>query len=426
MKLKLLFALLVVQMSFAQQHRTCGVQQQMERIMADPALKAQHFEQQAKFEFELQKLNATQETSRDANATSSPAVVTRIPVAVHFPSSAAATAAVKTCLRAFAQNQINILNADYNAANADMATWNNTSSAFFPGVSVGNMNVQFELATQNHPAEAGLVNGNVAVTFGTDFLSNADIDATWSGYFNLVVRNLTGGVLGYSPLGASPSAGMTVVIDNNSFGSGGGCVGYVPGAPFNLGRTLTHELGHFFNLNHTFDSNTCDPETNCNSTNNGDGICDTPQQLDPTYGCPGPDATSACLELALSMNYMDYTDDACMYMFTLGQKNRMTAWYNSVASQIRTDVLANDSFVRNNFTIYPNPNKGSFNIQFAELSEVFTVEVFDIMGRTVYENNFDQTAGLTQTINIENPSKGVYFINVKSGMNIVTKKITVE
>ena len=268
-------------------------------------------------------------------------------------------------------------------------------------------------------------------------MNDADTDLTWAGYCNLVVRNISGGILGYSPLGGSPSGGMTVVIDNNAFGatltgSPTSCSGYVPGSPYNKGRTLTHELGHFFNLRHTFQS--CDG-TNCATS--GDRVCDTPPADQPRYDCNAADSPpdpslppniplSTCGELQLTMNYMDYVQDACMYMFTAGQATRMLAWYNSIASQLTTTALANDTFLEKQFSIYPNPSIGSFTIDFKELTNSFSVEVYDLTGKTIYENNYDQSANLVQVINIENATSGVYFVNIKSDKGIVTKKLIIE
>ncbi len=420
MKLKLLFALLIVQLGFAQ-HRTCGMEQEMARIMADPQLKQEYLDRQAKFQVEYDKLLAKEVAYRngDANVVNSPAVTIRIPVAVHYPTAGAASAAVKTCLRTLAQNQINILNADYNAANADLSLWTGGASAFYPGVTVGNLDVQFVLATLNHPAGTGLVNGDVAVTFGTDFTAG-DTDTTWSGYMNFVVKNLGSGLLGYSPLAGSPSAGQTVVMDNNAFASGSGCTGFVPGAPFNLGRTVTHELGHFFNLNHTFGNGTGCPTS--------DGVADTPQVGEPTYQCPANGSVAGCVsgQDALTMNYMDYTDDACMYMFTNGQKTRALAYINSISSQFLTNVLGNDDFVKNNFSIYPNPNNGSFTIQLGELVDNYSVQIYDSTGRVIIENEYNQTSELSQTIKMDSPSTGVYFVSIKSNDGVAVKKIIVE
>ena len=415
---------------FVNAQRNCGMEQKMQQIMADPIQKEAYLKSVQNFEQELEKLNnrvyRSGETTENVNAT------IRIPVAVHYPevpnSSAAAT---KTCLRNLAQTQINRLNADYNATNTDVTNWNNVSSLFPMVNGVGDMDVEFVIATQNHPASSGIANGTVAVTFGTDYLNGFDTDSTWQGYVNIVVRDEGDQTLGYSVLGGSPSQGHTVVINTFCFGSGSGCSGYVPQAPYNLGRTLTHELGHYFFLEHTF--NGCG-ETNCAvyNVNNpiGDGVCDTPKQSTPTGGCPNPTTVSSCTstptQRALSMNYMDYTDDACMYMFTPGQVTRMLAHYNSIASQIRTNTLSNSEIVKNNFTIAPNPNNGSFTIQFKDLSNDYSVEIIDMSGRIFCEDYYTQSSNLEQTISIDKPSSGVYFVNVKSGSSIITEKIIIK
>lgn len=424
MKLKLLFVLLVFQVGLAQQ-RTCGTQELMQTIMNDPAKRAAYIEQQNKFEVELQRLESN--ALRNTNA------VIRIPVAVHYPTAGTVTDAVKTCLRRLAQKQIDILNADYNAVNTDISIWNNNDSAFFPGISTGNLNVQFEIATQNHPAESGLLDGELAVTFGTDFIGSGVLnctscneDLTWAGYMNIVVTNISGGILGFSPLGGTPGTGKTVVIDNNSFGaslspSPTSCSNFAPTSPYNKGRTLTHELGHFLNLNHTFQS--CD---GANCATSGDRVCDTPSANVAAYGCPAIGTVSGCVDTQLTMNYMDYTDDACMYMFTAGQATRMLAWYNSIKTQLSTTALANETFLENQFSIYPNPNKGSFTIEFKELANSFSVEVYDVTGKTIYENNYEQSSNLIQVVDLDNPTSGIYFINIRSDKGIVTKKLIIQ
>lgn len=420
MKLKLLIALLVASLGFAQQ-RTCGTEAYMEKMMADPAFRQQYLELQQQFETELQRLTLQR---NDGQMAANPAVTRRIPVAVHYPSVAnGSTETVKSCLRALAQNQIAILNADYNATNTDLVNWTGSDAASFPGVNHGIMDVSWEIATQNHPAGTGLVNGDLAVTFGTDFLSGADSDTTWSGYCNLVVRNISGGILGYSPLGGSPASGMTVVIDNNAFGAASaGCSGYTSnGSPYNLGRTLTHELGHFFNLNHTFQG--CD---GANCATSGDRVCDTPPANDPEYGCPAAGTRiSGCGVAQLTMNYMDYPTDACMYMFTAGQVARMNAYANTITSQLATTVLGTNSFVTSNFSIAPNPNKGVFSIRLKETTDKYSVFIVDALGKVVYDNEFNQTTDLSQTIQLDNAS-GLYFVTIRSNNESVTKKIVVE
>ena len=420
MKLKLLFLLLAVQVSFAQ-HRTCGMQQQLQAIMNDPIKRQVYIDQQSKFDIELQKIQT--------NAFRSANIVIKIPVAVHFPA-VATTSTIKACFRTLAQSQINVLNADYNGANTDISNWSSVS-ANYPGTNTGNLQVQFVLATQNHPAGSGIAEGTVAVTFGTDFLGTNDTDTTWSGYLNLVCRNAGSGILGYSPLGGSPTAGNCVVISKASFGTGSGCTGYVPTAPYILGRTLSHELGHYFNLDHTFAG--CDG-ADCNTS--GDRVCDTPSCDQPRYDCNAADSPptpgggnpplTTCGFLQLTMNYMDYAEDSCMYMFTAGQTTRMQAWYNYIASQFKTNVLGNEEFLQNQFSLYPNPTKDNFTIAFKDNLSSYSVEVFDVTGKTIYENNFAQSSNLVQTINLDNATSGVYFVNIKSDKGLVTKKLVIQ
>lgn len=428
MKLRLLFALCLVQLGWAQQ-RTCGVDAYMAKIMENPMMKQQYMEQQEKFENELRRLVTTQLEARSGQATTaSPNVTLRIPVAVHYPSVASSSSAsLKDCLRSLAQTQVNILNADYNGTNADISNWA-ADSQYYPGTNTGMMDVQFIIATQNHPAGTGLVNGDMAVTFGTDYLSNADTDTTWSGYMNLVVRNISGGILGYSPLGGSPSAGMTVVIDNNAFGksmttSPATCAGYAPSAPYNLGRTLTHELGHFFNLYHTFQA--CD---GANCTTSGDRVCDTEPTSTAYYNCdPAGSVASDCTgDPQLTMNYMDYVEDSCMYMFTAGQATRMQAWYNTISSQFNMTTLGNEEVLKNQFAISPNPNKGSFSIQFANPVANYAMQVYDSTGRVLVDEENANNQDLVKNIQLPSAQKGVYFVTLRTQEGIVTKKVIVE
>lgn len=416
-KLILTLFLIVSVASFSQ--RTCGTKEYMEKMMADPAFKQDYLERQAKFEIEYQKL-LQQEEDFKKTGLRSPNVTKIIPVAVHFPSvSNSSSASVKTCLRALAQSQINVINADYNAANTDISNWT-AASTFYPGVLTGNLDVQFVIATQNHPAGTGIANGTVAVTFGTDFLSGADNDATWSGYMNFVVRDEGSQILGYSPFPGTPSAGNCVVMNTICFGKGAGCTGYVPQSPYNLGRTVTHELGHFFNLDHTFAN-----DNGCAGTDD-DGVTDTPRCGFAQYGCPTVGSVAGCVsgQKQLTMNYMDYTDDACMYMFSNGQKVRALAYINTIYGQYKTNVLSNLEVNTIDFTVYPNPSNGVLNIQLTNLASDYSVEVYDAMGREVDFTKNDNAN--IKSIDLKNVAKGIYYVTIASENKQTTKKIIVE
>ena len=422
MKIKLLlFVLLFTSISFSQT-RVCGMEEKMEALLFNPLMKQKFDAQQLKSEQELVRL----QSSRLANGNSTNSNPVRIPVAVHFPNAGAANATLRNCLRALVQNQIDILNEDYNAQNADLINWTDNTSFNYPGVNYGSLNVQMELATQNHPAVSGLANGEVAVTFGynygdTDLGSGElDWDTNWAGYLNIVVRNDLGSTLGYAYLASDPADGAAIFMNNAAFGSvGNGCAGYMPGAPYNLGRTLTHELGHYFNLRHIWGSGFC----------GNDFVADTPQHNTSNGGCPPSNHLSTCpgTPLELTMNYMDYTNDACMYMFTADQALRQQAHFNTIVNNFNETTLSNNDFdKKNSFTLYPNPNKGDFTILFADYLSSFSVNVVDQSGRIVFDKKYDTQLDLEQNISLENIASGIYFVKVSSDQGTMVKKIVVE
>ena len=175
--------------------------------------------------------------------------------------------------------------------------------------------IVFCLADQNHPNGVGLDNGDFAVTKNQNY---GDFTSTWAGYLNIFVQEGTG-VLGYSPLfGGANGSGIVIeacVIGSqgsgcgNGIGPGSGCNQY---SVYNLGRTATHEAGHYLGLGHIW-GNGCGAD---------DGIGDTPNSAGEYFGCP-PQGTSSCGSSDQYMNYMDYVNDACMYMFSEGQANIM-------------------------------------------------------------------------------------------------------
>ncbi|OON67749.1 GEVED domain-containing protein [Hymenobacter sp. CRA2] len=291
----------------AQAQRKCATMESLAaQLAADPSLAQRRaaIEAQARA-FEA---NPTQGTAQRGNA------VVTIPVVVHVLYNTAA----QNISDAQIQSQLDVLNQDYSKTNAD---YTKTPSAF-AGL-VANVGVQFVLAKQTPTGAAttGIERKQTTKTsWGTDDsmkkASTGGLDA-WnsSKYLNLWVCNLSGGVLGYAQFPGGAAATDGVVILTTAFGKGGSAV-----APFNLGRTATHEVGHWLNLNHIWG----DDGTSCSGTDN---VADTPNQADENYGTPAYPNPSCSNTSDMFMNYMDYVDDAAMYMFSTGQSSRMNALF---------------------------------------------------------------------------------------------------
>ena len=203
------------------------------------------------------------------------------------------------------QSQIDVLNEDYAAVNTDY-----NSTLTYQSVKSGDVKIRFKLDTVIRKAttKSGWTTNNAMKKTSTGGI-NPRSSAT---KLNIWVCTLTGGVLGYAQFPGGSSATDGVVILNTAFGRSG-----TVKAPFHKGRTATHEIGHWLNLRHIWGDALC----------GDDFVGDTPPHDNPNLGCPTTGHRSGCAgtPLEMTMNFMDYTDDACMYMFSLGQASRMQA-----------------------------------------------------------------------------------------------------
>jgi hypothetical protein len=399
--------LLVFQLGISQK-RTCGSAQKMEEIFTNSILKKRYLEQQAIYQKRI--------IENSNNANKAPQSTLKIPVAVHFPTG---NVADRICLIKLAQSQVDVLNKDFKGINQDISKWK-TAQTFYPGINTGSIDVEFVLATKNHPlrTDPNLVNDEPAVTVGYDFGNGSDNDPRWKGYFNFVVKDLEDDILGYSPVGGIAFDGDAVVIDNNAFGTHKSCRGFIQEGQFNLGRTVTHELGHFLNLLHTFgDGNGCNPS-------NTDNIDDTPKLGSPNTGCPTAGSVDGCETLpALTMNYMDYSDDRCLYMFTEGQASVARNYLNAIKPDLKVDVYSdspiNYDLTSTSFLVYPSPNNGNFTIRFDSFVPEQEIYVYDITGRNVFEKKFQMKddRDIYFDVSIPNVNSGIYFVLIKNENN---------
>ncbi|HEX5651477.1 MAG TPA: zinc metalloprotease [Chitinophagaceae bacterium] len=212
-------------------------------------------------------------------------------------------------------SQIDVLNEDFQATNQDMA---NTPAIFQP-VLAGAVGVRFVIDQVNR--KYSNKRSWSIMTEEMKFTSSGGLNAVDPATkLNIwVVNKMTyqgRTILGYAQFPGGNPATDGVVLGYNFTGR----TGYVS-SPYNKGRTATHEVGHWLNLRHIWGDATC----------GNDQVNDTPQHNTSNGGCPAYPHYSTCAgkPVEMTMNYMDYTYDACMYMFTAGQKNRMLTVFAS-------------------------------------------------------------------------------------------------
>ena len=296
----------------AQKMRSCATMQHLQMQQAqDPGLDARMQQ--------IEKLTQSWISNQSTNKTTT---IITIPVVVHVIYNTAS----QNISDAQVQSQIDVLNEDYHKLNADVSLVPSVFTSL-----VADCQIQFCLAKRdpNGATTTGIIHKSTTVS---SFSSNDNIkhnanggDDAWpmASYLNIWVGNLGGGLLGYAQFPGGAAATDGVVILYNSFGR----IGTVS-APYDKGRSATHEIGHWLNLHHVWG------DANCGD----DLVADTPTQQTSNFGCPAfPHVTcSNGPNGDMFMNYMDYTDDACMFMFSNGQLARMNATINGTRAGLLT------------------------------------------------------------------------------------------
>ncbi|MBW8050711.1 MAG: zinc metalloprotease, partial [Cytophagales bacterium] len=307
-----------------QNHNTyqrCGTMQHMQYLFSNnPGL-----EQKLKDdEIKLQQSIANQANNIPLKI----APIMTIPTVVHIVWRTGA----ENISDAQALAMIDRMNEDFRRLNADAV---NTPADFLSVAA--DMEIEYCLALvdpSGNPTN-GITRRQTTVT---SFSTNDDVKFTANGgddawdvtqYFNIWICNLSGNLLGYGEFPTGPPVSNTFGAVQDFCNSDGSC------PPFDMNRTMVHELSHCFRLRHIWgdDAGAC---------SGSDLVGDTPNQANSTSGCPGFPTTDACSPSPpgiMFMNYMDYSADACYNMFTLGQKTRARAAITNFLSSLLTSTV---------------------------------------------------------------------------------------
>lgn len=327
------------------------------------------------------------------------------------------------------QSQIDVLNEDFTASNSDY----NNYDAGYAGVR-GDADYKFCLdqiiRKQTSKKFFGINDGMKKSRQG----GSEAIDPLHK--LNIWVCNLQN-YLGYAYLPGAPAEIFGVVCHYRAFGRG---VNYNLFAEYNLGRTTTHELGHCFGLEHMWG------DANCGN----DFVDDTPLHNTANFGCPQQGHLSTCTgnPLEMWMNYMDYTDDRCMYFFSNGQVSRanffiendelLNSFVNSSCSNgpgnnklitgAKTTINSSLKVEGTGFQIYPTfaSNKITLEIS-SETTGNADVNIYNQSGALVMKQKIYVSEGPgTNTIDVSRLANGFYILQLNQGQERKSKKFIIQ
>lgn len=350
------------------------------------------------------------------------AVVT-IPVVVHVIHSGQAVGTNRNISDARVISQITVLNQDFRKMLGTPGHNTNPIGA--------DVEIEFCLAKIDPSGNAtnGIDRINRSTTWGYNNIQTILKPQTqWdpTKYLNIWVCQFgsdLNGVLGYAQFPSNSGlAGLQgpftaetdgVVIDWRAFGSSD----YAPGTYYqdiDKGRTTTHEVGHFFGLRHIWgDAGNQEDGLNCGGT---DYCADTPNAGWENYDCN--EVYDSCPEEGTDMteNYMDYTNDACMNIFTIDQKARILAVLQNsprrstlTTSTVCQPPLNNPSFeLLQGIKLYPNPANEILNIAVPDNMTPDSYAIYNSLGQTVMQVNTVSESNLT--VNTSNYATGIYMI----------------
>lgn len=395
---KFFFVILMFSFSiYAQNSRRCGFKDVQHNIQSHPNYN----------DYLVQK----KLLEKSFYPTKSDTVIT-IPVVVHVIYKSAA----ENITYAQIKSQIDVLNEDFRKLNFDTT---NVASGF----SKADVKFEFSLAIQdpNGNFTSGITRNqtNEDNICGINKNQYYKLVPAWNNnrYLNIWVCD-AGELLGFAYPPNAP--GVTadedgVVIGPEYFGTSGTAI-----PPYNLGRTTTHEVAHYFDLLHLWGN---DQNPNCSSD---DQIADTPNQGLEIYDCPNSNVS--CGSADMLSNFLQYTDDNCMGNFTLGQKARMrNALYMSRDSLQFGEQLGlvgiKEFRIIDNTSVFPVPFRDYLNIQNNKISNWnnIIVSLFNANGKLLEVKTNSISNGLK--LNISNLKSGIYFLRLVNGNSYTFKKI---
>ena len=350
--------------------------------------------------------------------------IVRIPVVIHVIYNDAS----QNISEAQIKSQIDALNRDFRRLNADSV---NTPSSFKS--LAADVQIEFTLATVDAKGKAtsGIVRKATSVKYWQmddkiKYTAEGGSDAWDSRYYlNIWVGN-TRSLLGYSSVIGTPVAKDGIVINTSAFGTG-------MSGPFDKGRTAVHEVGHWLGLKHIWGDALC----------GDDGIDDTPRQSGYTTSCPSGVKTSSCSSTAagdMYMNYMDFTNDACLNLFTIGQKEHMRSLFDAGAP--RNSILSSKGLsspwveesplpgavspvvtAPSQINLYPNPASSELVLDFG-YDETWIGKELKIYNINGVAMEVIKVSSKIQKVSLSAVSPGIYFLKgINSGKNITKKFI---
>lgn len=324
------------------------------------------------------------------------------------------------------QSQIDVLNRDFRALNIEIPS---IPAIFKPAIA--DAEIEFCLASrdpQSNPTN-GITRTKTNVSQFSPirsicYRSRGGQDA-WDSrqYLNIWVGDISTSLLGEASFpGMDVPEEDGVRVHFEVFGT----IGTASAPPYNLGRTVTHEIGHYFNLYHIWGQNLNEP-----ACENDDEVNDTPRQSSTFRNeCPVHPQVF-CGTASMFMNFMNYTNDACMAMFTKGQKMRMLAalngpragLLNSLGCQPPVSAVEEQAWSKN-ILLLQNPVREEIKLESKYfLKETILVKLVNTQGQILFSEQW-----LSQTIftiNVGATPPGIYFLILQNETNIFTKKIII-